>query len=145
MKIAALLTVFLTVSCGAAPDRFGVGYSRGGMNFGGTPDAWGGFDGDLDSVSVWVEWDLHKPVTLELRALRNDMRQRAHQATVEEEEKKEKADLIREAKEEAVEEAEAGRWDWLYENLEVWMAILSAAFLSTLAIGKWMGSREKKE
>jgi hypothetical protein len=145
---AAALLASLT-ACSAAPDRLGVGYSRGGMDFGGTPDAWGGFSSDLEAYSVWVEWDLHKPVALEVRALRNDMRVRQHEATVEEEEERDRADLIAEAAEAAREDGpEAGSWDWLNDYVEVWALILAGVvgLLGVLwRVGVWVGAREAKE
>lgn len=144
--LAAATLLGLLVACSAAPDRMGLGYSRGSMDFGGTPDAWGGFDSDLDAYSIWFEWDLHKPVTLEVRALRNDMRLRHHEATVEDEEEKEKAELIAEAAERAREIPEVeGRWDWLFNNIEVWVMVLAGLAGILWKVGVWVGHKDAQE
>lgn len=144
---AAALLASLT-ACSAAPDRMGIGYSRGGMAFGGTPDAWGGFEADLDAYSLWFEWDLHRPVSDEVRALRDDMRRRHHEMTVAEEAEADRAAIIREAAERAQAEPipdDPGRWDWLFDNVEVWVMVLAGILGILWRVGVWVGRAEAEK
>ena len=136
------------MSCGVAPDEFYVEYERGSMEFSGQAPAWSGFDGDTtEAYAIGFTWYLHRPVADELRALRNDMRVRAHEATVEEEAEKEKAEPIAEAAAKAREipaEEPPGRWDWLFANLEVWVAVLAGVLTTAFGIGKWVERQNTK-
>lgn len=146
MTRAAILGLFLALSCGAAPDEMTLYYGRGDMDFDGTPDVWSDFGADTESVGISFTWYLHKPVVHEVRGLRNDMRVRAHEATVEEEEEKEKAELIAEAAEQAKSiPDEEGRWDWLYDNVEVWVMVLAGLLGILWRVGVWVGKREAQE
>lgn len=141
MKYLATAALLCSLTaCGAAPDRFGITGGHSWGSFDGTPGAWDDFGMDSDYVEVTFEWDLHTPVSQEVRALRNDMRARAHESSVEEEAEKEKAELIAEAAAKAKEEvAPAGQWDWLYDNVEVWVMLLVGIFGLLWRVGVYFG------
>jgi len=148
IKFAALA---LLVSCGAMPDEMSVGAGRGFTGFSGAPDAWDDLGMDTDSVHIEFTWYLHTPTSHEIRGLRNDMRRRAHEESVEREAEEDREALVAEVAAATAEPEPAPPppsptpWGWLFENLEVAVWVLGAILSAAFAAGKWMARKKPEE
>lgn len=147
-SLAAAALLCSLAGCALEPSGYTLGVGHGDSGFSGGRGATDGLEMDTTFVYVEVHWDAHKPVSHEVRALRNDMRARHHEASVEEEAERDRAELIEEAAAAAasVETPEdRGGYDWIYENVEVWAFLLVGILGVLWRVGVWVGKREQQE